>query len=128
MKYFSVEEIDLIHLQIIDASGGSQGIRDIGRLESVVAAQTQDVFGTELYPTIFQKAGALMKGIIADHAFVDGNKRTGVMLALIFLERNGVKTKMSDKALEDFAVRVAVAHLTVADIAAWLAAHAITVN
>lgn len=123
MKYFSVEEIDLIHLQIIDASGGAQGIRDIGRLESVVAAQTQDVFGTELYPTIFHKAGALMKGIIADHAFVDGNKRTGVMLALIFLERNGVKTKVYDKTLEDFAVRVAVEHLGVEDIATWLEAH-----
>ena len=120
MKYFTVEEIDLIHLQIIDASGGLQGIRDIGRLESVVAGQTQDVFGAELYSTLFQKAAALMKGIIADRAFVDGNKRTGVMLALIFLERNGVKTKVSDETLADFAVRVAVEHLGVDEIAAWL--------
>ncbi len=123
MKYFTVEEIDLIHLQIIDASGGSQGIRDIGRLESAVATQTQHVFGKELYSSVFEKAAALTKGIIADHAFVDGNKRTGVMLAIIFLERNGIKTEIDDTSLEDFAVRVAVEHLSVEDIAAWLEAH-----
>lgn len=123
MKYFTVEEIDLIHLQLIDASGGAQGIRDIGRLESAVAAQTQEVFGVELYPTVFQKAAALTKGIIADHAFVDGNKRAGVMLAIIFLERNGVATKIRDIELEDFAVQVAVEHLSVDEIAAWFECH-----
>ena len=125
MKYFSVEEIDLIHLQIIDASGGLQGIRDIGRLESAVASQTQEVFGKELYPTTFQKAAALMKGIIADHAFVDGNKRTGVMLAIIFLERNGITTTIDDTSLEDFAVQVAVEHPSVEEIAVWLERHAV---
>ena len=123
MKYFTVEEIDLIHIQIIDASGGSHGIRDIGRLESAVATQTQNVFGTELYVSAFQKAAALMKGVIADHAFVDGNKRTGMMLAIIFLERNGYETVIDDTSLEDFAVRVAVEHLSVEDIAALLADH-----
>ncbi len=127
MKYFTVEEIDLIHLQIIDASGGAHGIRDVGRLESVVATQTQEVFGKELYPTIFQKAAALMKGVVADHAFIDGNKRTGVMLAVIFLERNGVATDIADKALEDFAVSVAVDHLSVDDIAIWLENHTINI-
>lgn len=125
MKYFTVEEIDLIHLQIIDASGGSQGIRDIGRLESAVASQTQEVFGKELYPTTFQKAAALMKGIIADHAFVDGNKRTGIMLAIIFLERKGITTTIDDTSLEDFAVQVAVEHLSVEEIAVWLERHAV---
>lgn len=123
MKYFTVEEIDLIHIQIIDASGGSQGIRDIGRLESAVATQTQHIFSKELYPSVFDKAAALTKGIIADHAFVDGNKRTGMMLAIIFLERNGIRTMIDDTSLEDFAVRVAVEHLSVKNIARWLEQH-----
>ena len=123
MRYFTLEEIELLHMQIIDASGGSHGVRDRGRLESVVAVQTQEVFGKKLYEAVFEVAGALAKGIIADHAFVDGNKRTGIMSAVVFLERNGMHTHIADSELEDFAVRVAVEHLEIADIAKWLEKH-----
>jgi death-on-curing protein len=123
MKFFTVEEIALIHMQIIDASGGSHGIRDVGRLESAVAAQTQSVYGKDLYYTAFSKAAALAKAIIADHAFVDGNKRTGIMLAVIFLERNSIHTQIADFDLENFAVQIAVDHLSVEDIAIWLQCH-----
>lgn len=124
MKWLELDDIELIHMQIIDASGGSQGIRDRGRIESALAAMQQEVFGQELYPTIFEKAAVLLRGIIADHAFVDGNKRTGVMSALIFLNLNGCDTsELQDKDLEDFAVRVAVEHLDLPAVAAWLKAH-----
>lgn len=120
MIYFTLEEIELLHMQIIDASSGSHGIRDRGRLESVVATQTQEVFGKKLYESPHEIAAAMMRGIIADHAFVDGNKRTGVMSAIVFLERNGTETRINDQELEDFAVRVAVEHLSVEDITVWL--------
>jgi len=123
MHFFDVDDIELIHMQIIDASGGSHGTRDRGRLEAVVATQYQEVFGTALYETVFDKAAALCRGIIADHVFVDGNKRTGIMTALIFLGRNGVSTKLTDQELADFAVQVATEHLDVPAIAAWLEAH-----
>ncbi len=124
MKHLSVDDLELIHIQIIDASGGSQGVRDRGRLESAFAAMRQEVFGEELYPTIFEKAAVLMRGVIADHPFTDGNKRTGTMSALVFLNLNGQDTSpLNDSALEDFAVKVAVEHLDVPFIAAWLKAH-----
>jgi len=123
MHYFDVDDVELIHMQIIDASGGSHGTRDRGRLEAAVATQHQMVFGQELYETVFDKAAALCRGIVADHPFVDGNKRTGIMAALIFLERNGHQTTMSDKELEDFAVQIAVEHLDISAIAEWLQAH-----
>lgn len=108
-------------MQIIDASGGSHGTRDRGRLEAAVATQRQEVFGRKLYSTGFTKAAALMRGIIADHPFVDGNKRTGVMTALVFLNLNGYDTsQLSNKVFEDFAVRVAVEHVDIPEIAAWL--------
>ncbi len=124
MKWLKLDDLELIHMQIVDASGGSQGVRDRARLGSALAAMQQEVFGQELYPSIFEKAGVLLRGIIADHAFVDGNKRTGIMSALIFLNLNGYDTsELSDKELEDFAVQVAVEHLEVPVIAAWLKAH-----
>lgn len=124
MKFLNLDDLELIHLQIIDASGGSQGVRDRGRLESAVAAGRQKVFGKELYPTVFEKAAVLLRGIIADHPFVDGNKRTGMMAALVFLNLNDYDTSgLKDRDLEDFAVRVAVEHLDIPVIAAWLKAH-----
>lgn len=123
MRYFTVEDIDLIHMQIIDATGGSHGIRDVGRLESAAASQTQVVFEVELYPDTFYKAAALMKAVIADHPFVDGNKRTGMMLAVMFLERNNIAMKIDDGAFENFAVQVAVEHLIIEEIARWLKDH-----
>ena len=123
MYVFSVDDIELIHIQIIDASGGSHGTRDRGRLEAAVATQTQAVFGREPYSSLQEKAATLCHGIIADHAFVDGNKRTGIMVALLFLERNGTQTEVDDKELEDFAVCVATDHLDIPAIAAWLGAH-----
>lgn len=124
MKFFSVDDIEMIHLQIIDASGGSLGVRDRGRLESVVASQYQHVFETELYPGVFQKAAAICRGLVADHPFIDGNKRTASLSAIIFLERNNVATHITDKELEDFAVQVATNHLEVEQITDWLRAHA----
>jgi death on curing protein len=124
MKFLNLEDIGIIHIQIIDTSGGSQGIRDKNRIESALASMQQEVFGQELYPTIFEKAAVLMRGIISDHPFVDGNKRTGMMAALIFLDLNSYDTSgLKDKELEDFAVQVAVEHLEVPMIAAWLKSH-----
>jgi|JI6StandDraft_1071083.scaffolds.fasta_scaffold21007_7 death-on-curing protein len=107
-------------MQVVDASGGSHGTRDRGRLQSVVATQTQEVFGRKLHETVFEIAGALAKGIIADYGFIDGNKRTGIMSAIVFLERNNVQTTISDQELEDFAAQVATEHLGVVEIAKWL--------
>lgn len=125
MKWLTVDDLGIIHLQIIDSSGGSQGIRDNGRLEAAIGSMRQEVFGEALYPTIFEKAAVLMRGIIADHPFVDGNKRTGIMAALVFLNLNNLDTShLTDKELEDFAVQVAVEHLDIPMIATWLKAHA----
>lgn len=123
MNYFDIEEILFLHFKIIEDFGGSHGIRDEGRIESVVAAPKQEVFGEELYPSVYEKAAVYMRSIIGDHAFVDGNKRTGVTVATIFLKRNGRKLTATRKGLEDFAVEVAVKHLDIPFIAAWLKAN-----
>lgn len=124
MKFLTTDDLAIIHTQIIDASGGADGIRDMGRLKSAVASLKQEVFGEALYPTIYEKAAVLMRAIIAEHPFVDGNKRTGMMCALIFLNLNGYQTEiLQDQELEDFAVQVAVEHLDIPMIAAWFKAH-----
>ena len=123
MKTLSIEQLVALHSLLIMETGGSEGLRDIGRLEAVVAAQTQSVFGKEIYPTIFEKGAALIRGVISDHPFVDGNKRTGMLAGLTFLEVNGQKFNTKKGEIEDFAVQVATKHLGIAEIAAWLETH-----
>lgn len=122
-RYLSLEEILRLHFQIIEDFGGAHGVRNEERVKSVLEAPQQSAFGTEQYPDTFEKAAVHMRNIIADHAFVDGNKRTGVTVCGVFLIRNGYRLHASPKELEDFAVKVATEHLAIAEIAAWLKAH-----
>lgn len=119
-QVLSLEDILFLHFSVIEDFGGSHGVRDENRLLSVVKAPLQEAFGVEQYPSVFDKAAVYMRNIIADHPFVDGNKRTGVTVAGIFLQRNRHYLTCSTKQLEDFAVKVAVDKLDVSQIASWL--------
>ncbi len=123
MVSLTLEQILQLHALVLIRDGGSDGVRDIGRLESVVSAQHQVVFGEELYATVFTKAAALMRGIIGDHPFIDGNKRTAMLAGLTLLEMNGYSFVARCGELEDFAVRVATDYLDIDAIADWLGRH-----
>ena len=120
MLYLSIEQLLQLHALVLIKDGGIDGVRDVGRLESVVSTQTQAVFGEELYRGVHDKSAALMRGIIGDHPFSDGNKRTAMLAGLTFLEINGYVFEVKPSELEDFAVRIAVEQLQVDDIAEWL--------
>ncbi len=120
MKYLGVSEILRLHFQIINDFGGSHGVREPGRIESVCEAPKMQAFGVEQYATVHEKAAVYSRNIVADHPFMDGNKRTAITCAGVFLMRNGWRLTATSKQLEDFAVRVAVEKLDVAQIAAWL--------
>ena len=123
MVSLTLEQILQLHALVLVKDGGAGGVRDIGRLEAVVSVQHQVVFGEELYATVFTKAAALMRGIIGDHPFVDGNKRTAMLAGLTLLEVNGYGFVARRGELEDFAVGVATDHLDIDAIADWLKRH-----
>ncbi|GAC1499529.1 MAG: hypothetical protein NVS1B10_02360 [Candidatus Saccharimonadales bacterium] len=125
MKNLNLEQLLEIHALLILKTGGSDSLRDLGRLESVLASQTQSVFGEELHKSKYEKAAALIRGIIADYPFTDGNKRSGMLVGLTLLSINDTKITINKGALEDFAVKIAVEHLDVPAIAVWLKANSI---
>ena len=122
-QYLTLEEILRHHFQVVEDDGGSHGVRDEGRLASVVDAPRQEVFGAEQYPMTIDKAAVYIRNIIGDHPFSDGNKRTGVTVAAVFLIRNGITLVATAQELADFAVSVATDHLDVSTIADWLKSH-----
>lgn len=123
MKHLKLEHLLELHVLVIKETGGSDGLRDLGRLESAIAAQTQEVFGEVLYRTVFDKAAAICKGVIAGHPFIDGNKRTAMLACITLLEINGQKLVAKKGEIEDFAVLVAIEHLGIDEISKWLKAH-----
>ena len=81
------------------------------RLESVIARQEATAFGEELYPTLPEKAAALLHGITTGHPFMDGNKRAGIGAAMLLLELNGVVVDAPIDALYDLTLAVATGEL-----------------
>jgi death on curing protein len=122
-NYLTLEEILRLHYQLIEDFGGSHGVRDEGRLKSVIDAPKQSVFGEEQYPTVLHKAAVYLRNIVGDHPFSDGNKRTAITVCGIFLTRNGYELIATPDLLEDFTVKVATDHLDIDTIVAWLKTH-----
>lgn len=123
MILLTLEQVLQIHILVVETTGGSVGLRDLGRLEAVIAAQSQHVFGRELNPTIESKAAAVIRGIVGDHPFIDGNKRTAMLAGLTLLEVNKIFLSIQPGELEDFAVKIATDKLEVTQITAWLNNH-----
>jgi len=79
--------------------------------------------GKDLYPDVFLKAAALLESLVNNHPFVDGNKRTGVTAAALFLHANGWRLTAENVELEDFTLQVVTSHPRIAVIADWLRQH-----
>jgi len=124
MNILTLEQLLQIHALVIKATGGGVGLRDLGRLEAAIATQTQNVFGEELYASTIEKAAAIIRGIVADHPFVDGNKRTAMLAGLTLLEINSMSFVAAKGEIEDFAVSIAIDQLDVPAVAIWLRKHA----
>jgi len=124
VNYLSLEDILRLHYMLVEDFGGMHGVRDEGRLKSVVEAPQAVIYSTEQYATVYEKAAVYMRTIIQDHPFHDGNKRSGITVGGVFLQRNGARFTAKPIELENFAVRIATDRLDVDAIAAWLQAHA----
>jgi death-on-curing protein len=122
-SYLKLEEILRIHFQIIEDFGGSHGVRDEGRLKSIIDAPRQAVFGAQQYESVFEKAAVYLRNIIGDHPFIDGNKRTALTVCAIFLSRSGIPLTALPMDLENFTVSVSTDHIDIAAIASWLETH-----
>lgn len=104
-RYLSTKE--LVDLAAI-AAGPSVVVRDLGLLESAAARPQANVFGSEVYETLSEKAAALLHSIVSNHPLLDGNKRLGFLAAATFLELNGVRLKAPD-LIEDRAYDLIIA-------------------
>ncbi len=112
------EFVFVIHEEMLAEFGGSAGIRDQGLLESALG-QPKNLFGY-CSPSLFDLAAAYAFGIVKNHPFIDGNKRTGFMVAYTFLTRNGWELVASESGAAAAVLALAANEISEAQFSGWL--------
>lgn len=120
MTKLNKKSVLLLHDLVLENSGGRAGVRDIALLDSAIACAYQTFDGVELYQSVEEKAARLCYGLISNHAFVDGNKRIGILVMLTFLKINNVDVKSSDEDLIKIGYGIANSTMGYKEILKWI--------
>ena len=120
MIKLSQEKVLLLHELITRETGGDPNIRDTALLNSALGSAFQTFGGQELYPTREEKGARIGFALIANHAFVDGNKRIGMFILLTFLEVNGVKIRPTVDDVIRVGLGVASGEMQYEDLLEWI--------
>ncbi len=123
--FLSVEDVLVIHDNTIGAEGGAAGLRDAGLLESAVLMPQQQFSGDYLHEGLAAMAAAYLFHISQNHAFIDGNKRTAALAALVFLEINGVDALPEPDDLEEATLAVAASEMSKDALTDWMRAQVV---
>ena len=123
MIILSKEQVLKLHASLIEATGGSGGIRDEGMLDLALNNPFQSFGGKELYPSIQAKAARLCFGLVKNHAMLDGNKRLGAHVMLVFLTLNGYELSYSQNELSDVILALASGDIGEKELLQWIFEH-----
>lgn len=119
----TTDQILKLHGQLIKTTGGLDGVRDKGLVESSLSSAVEVYFGVERYPTIEERAARLCYSLVKNHAFLDGNKRIAVFTMLVFLELNGIILDCEDDEIVNLGLGAAASELDYEDILEFIQSH-----
>ncbi len=120
-RFLSFTEVLKIHRNQILLYGGDDGIRDVDLLKSALGMPCTTYGGRYLHTNICEMAAAYLFHLVQNHPFIDGNKRTGAVAAIVFLILNGYKFDVSEDELVEMVLGVARGKFSKADIAVFIA-------
>ncbi|MGB6042397.1 MAG: type II toxin-antitoxin system death-on-curing family toxin [Pirellulales bacterium] len=123
MRYLTLAEVLDLHRRVIEQSGGADGVRELGGVESAVAQPQMAFGGEQLYPTIASKATALCFSLVMNHPFVDGNKRIGHAAMETFLVMNGYELVADVDDAERVILTLAAGDLSREELLEWVTSH-----
>ena len=123
MNKLTKEDILMLHAELIAAYGGADGMRDEWLLDSAIYAPFQTFGGENLYPTLQLMAAGLGFGLIKNHPFIDGNKRLGAHVMIVFLAINGVELEYTQQELIEIILAVASGKVSMAGLAELILRH-----
>lgn len=123
MIILTVDEVIKIHGRLIEKTGGLDGLRDRGLLESAVFNVCSGFGEMEAYPSVEEKAARIAFGIVNNHAFFDGNKRIGMLSMLMTLKLNHTEIKYTQNELITLGLGVADGSIGYSEILDWIIKH-----
>jgi death-on-curing protein len=123
VRYLTINEVIELHDRIVVQSGGAEGIRDRGALESSLAQPLQTFGGEDLYPSVAEKAAALGFFLVKNHPFLDGNKRIGHAALEATLVLNGLELSASVDDQEGIILALAAGMMSREEFTMWIQAH-----
>jgi death-on-curing protein len=121
--FLDLDDVLTIHADQIFRYGGSVGLRSQGLLESAIMMPKASFAGQSAHDDLYAMAAAYLYHIVMNHPFVDGNKRTGAVCAMVFLELNGIQAIPDNDTLADFVLAVAQGQKDKSQIAAFFRTH-----
>jgi death-on-curing protein len=114
------QEVLAIHQILIREFGGLRGVRDENSLKSALERPFSGFGETEFYPSVAEKAGAILESVVTNHPFIDGNKRTGYVLMRLVLMNFGKDLQASQDEKYNFVMAVASGQLDFQQIVTWI--------
>lgn len=123
IRFLGVDDVLVIHGDTIDVEGGATGLRDAGLLESAVLMPQERFSGDYLHRGLAAMVAAYLFHIAQNHAFHDGNERTAVLAALVFLQVNGADRLPEPDDLEEVTLAVAAGEMSKEELTDWMRAH-----
>lgn len=123
LNYLSEAELIAINHEMVAKYGGLHGVRDINFLRLAIGRPQMSAGLKDAYPTIYLKAASIFHSIINNHPFLDGNKRTSLFSAVLFLEYNGYILKFTKKEGIEFTLKAHNDNWTVEQISDWIKKH-----
>ncbi len=119
IQFLTPEQVLFLHSRLIAETSGGHGVRDLGMLLSALGRPQATFGGKDLYPDLFSKTAALMDSLVRNHPFVDGNKRTAITAAALFLEVNGYRLVVENDEMVRFTLACAQSQISLGEIADW---------
>jgi death-on-curing family protein len=123
--FLTINEVMEIHDEQIQLYGGESGVRDATLLDSALASPKAGAAGEYFHATVFEMAAAYLYHVVQNHPFVDGNKRTGLACAYLFLSINGYELECDSDELADMVFEVAKGSLDKAGITKFICQYSI---
>jgi len=123
MICLSKPQVLFLHQELVRETGGIDGLREEELLDSALAAPFQSFGDQPLFPSIYQKAARLGYGLVKNYPFLDGNKRTGAHVMLVFLALNGIELEYTQQELVDIILAAAAGTKGLDDLHQWILDH-----
>jgi death-on-curing protein len=123
LRFLGLDEVLRLHVDQIERYGGAEGVRDLGLLESAVAAPEASFDGVYLHATLPEMAAAYLFHLAQNHPFIDGNKRAATAAMIMFLYLNELALECTEDELVDLTLGIASGKVTKAEASVFIAAH-----